>query len=228
MIECKNLTFYYGEKAVLQNFSLTLPDRGVVCLFGPSGCGKTTLFRLLAGLETPAGGTISGLSDKKVGVLFQEDRLLGHLTARQNIALVLSERHSDLPDRILAQMQLEQEKEQYPEHLSGGMRRRVAIGRALAYHGDILLMDEPFQGLDRELKQLIINSVLEQYKDRLIVMITHDAAEAVRMADTVYQVKGTPLELVKEFSFSVPPYQRDGVLLFEYQKNFSESSQKIV
>ena len=65
MIECKNLTFYYGEKAVLQNFSLTLPDRGVVCLFGPSGCGKTTLFRLLAGLETPAGGTISGLSDKK-------------------------------------------------------------------------------------------------------------------------------------------------------------------
>lgn len=224
MIECKNLALRYGEKTVLADFSLTLPDSGAVCLLGPSGCGKTTLLRAIAGLEMPESGTVIGLKGKTVGVLFQEDRLLEHLTVRQNIALVLPERHSSVPDEILSRLELAEEGKRYPSGLSGGMRRRVAIGRALAYDADILLVDEPFQGLDRALKNRVMDEILERYRGRLIVMITHDVSEAARMADTVYKVEGLPLRVEAELRFPVPPEQRDESILLEYHKSFAESS----
>lgn len=226
MIECKNLVLRYGEKTVLDRFSLTLPETGVVCLLGPSGCGKTTLLRVLAGLEQPESGEINGLNGKRIGVLFQEDRLLEHLTARQNIALVLPDRDSPLPDRILEELGMAGEGDRYPADLSGGMRRRVAIGRALAYDGDLLLMDEPFQGLDLALKCRIIELIQARYKNRLIVMITHDPYEAARMADVAFQAEGLPLYLRSEFRFPVPPEKRNEILLAEYQSGFAESSQE--
>lgn len=216
MIECKNLTLHFDDKLVLSNLSLNMPESGVVCFTGPSGCGKTTLLRVLAGLQKPENGTVTGLEGKRCGVLFQENRLLEHLTVEQNTGLVLSDSQTELPMEILKRLQMEEEAKTYPSELSGGMRRRVAIGRALAYDGDVLMMDEPFQGIDLKLKRIAMLEILKQYENRLVIMITHDRSEAAWMADEVYLMDGPPLRVEATEKFDMPAGERDIETLAEY------------
>jgi len=132
--------------------------------------------RLLAGLLMPLEGTITGLSDKRISMVFQEDRLLPWCTALANVAAV-----SDLEaaKHWLAQMELEAEMMKYPAELSGGMQRRVAIARACAFGGDILLLDEPFKGLDEGLAGRVMERVFAAAP--LTVLVTHDGALAERL-----------------------------------------------
>lgn len=146
MIRIDGLSFSYGNKAVFSNLSLELPG-GVCCLEGVSGRGKTTLLRLIAGRLKPSAGIISGVPER-VSFLFQEDRLLPWLTAEDNVAAVLPGDRADEAGRWLTAVELGQALRALPEHLSGGQRRRVALARALAFGGDLLLLDEPFEGLD--------------------------------------------------------------------------------
>ena len=124
-----NVSFAYGDKVILDHFSLELPDEGITALAGPSGCGKTTLLRLLARLETAQGGTIDAPAD--TALLFQEDRLLPGLTAAGQIGVVLPKEESSMP--WLEAVGLADASMLLPEELSGGMRRRVALARCLAY-----------------------------------------------------------------------------------------------
>ena len=149
-IECRNLTKSYDGKVVLNQWNATIPDQGITAVMGPSGIGKTTLFRLLCGLEKADSGEIEGLDGKRLSVVFQELQRLG------------------ISDAAL----------QYPEELSGGMKRRAAIGRALCYDGDIFLLDEPFQGLDDSTKQNVMDIFLELRGHKCILLITHDQREA--------------------------------------------------
>lgn len=166
----KNVSFAYGATKVLDSVTWCLPDQGVVCLWGASGCGKTTVLRLLAGLEKPDGGEVSGVG--RVAMVFQEDRLLPWRTALENVTLTGAE---ETPARVLLTTLglTEEEMEAYPVHLSGGQQRRVALARALAAESDILLLDEPFNGLDEGTWQDVVPLIMRAAETRPVVLVTH-------------------------------------------------------
>lgn len=169
----------YDGRAVLQDLSMTLEKGQCYCLMAPSGAGKTTLFRLLMGLETADRGRITGIAPGDIAVMFQEDRLLMHLSPVQNVLPVCTEK-PDLQQirknllRILPAECLEQPVRE----LSGGMKRRVALARALYYPGRLILLDEPFTGLDRETKEAVIHYLQIHRNGRTLLMATHDREDA--------------------------------------------------
>ena len=148
MIKLENITLRYGEKLILDRFSLELPGRGFTALSGPSGCGKTTLLRVLAGLAAPECGTVSGIDPARTAFLFQEDRLLPWRTVRQHIADVLPRARRGEVGKWLAFAEMGGEGDACPAGLSGGMARRLALARCAALGGELLLLDEPFAGVD--------------------------------------------------------------------------------
>lgn len=180
------ISFSYGDKTVFRDLTLTLPDSGVTALAGPSGCGKTTLLRLIAGLEKPAGGVIDCPGSASVALMFQEDRLIPHLAARRQIALVRPQGRS--ADAWLEAVGLGGEGNTPPESLSGGMRRRLALARCLAYGEDkaLLLLDEPFTGVDAERIRSLIALIRELNVPTIFT--AHDA-ESLAMADTIIELE---------------------------------------
>ena len=159
MIVVDSLSFAYGDKQLFDGLSLSFG--GVSCITGLSGCGKTTLLRLLAGLEKPQSGTIAGVADR-VSFMFQEDRLLPWSSARENVAAALSADEADNAESWLKKVELEDCLSSYPGNMSGGQTRRVALARALAYRGGVLILDEPFKGFDPELTRRMAGLILSQ------------------------------------------------------------------
>lgn len=191
VIEMKGVRFSYKDRPVLEDFSLTVPKSGVTCLFGPSGCGKTTVFRLALGLETAQGGEVINTANRTVAV-FQENRLLPWKTVMENVTLPLegsgltAEEMSARAENALYSVGLSDEVfSLLPAALSGGMRRRVAIARALAVESDLLLLDEPFSGIDAENRDRIVAELLAYAKKHPILMITHLPEEAELLGATV-------------------------------------------
>ena len=176
-IDLKNISFSYGRKLILKDFNLSVKDGECICLLGASGCGKTTTIRLIAGLETPQSGIID-THEGKISIVFQEDRLLPWATALQNISLPLTDTDKSIAKKMLEQVGLSDCFDLLPEEMSGGMCRRVAIARSLAFGGDILLLDEPFNGIDAENKRSLAKLILELFCDKTIILITHIAEDA--------------------------------------------------
>lgn len=194
MIQVKNLFLSYGDKAVLQDFSLDIPKGGVIGFTGPSGCGKTTLLRVLAGLARPSAGEVLGLMPEQTAFLFQENRLLPWRTAEQHITDVLPRDRRGEADRWLALAELEGENKTLPDALSGGMARRLAVARCAALGGSVLLLDEPFAGVDPERAV----RMLERLKElgMTIVLVSHEEP-VLALCDKVYAFGGPPLKLLK-------------------------------
>ena len=190
VICCKSLTVSFGDKAVLDRFSLNIPDSGVTALTGPSGCGKTTLLRVLAGLEKPRGGSVEGVTPRETAILFQDDRLLPWRTVEQHLADVLSREQRGRVPELLALAELEGEEKSYPAALSGGMGRRLALARCLALPARLYLLDEPFAGVDpaRALR------ILERMRalPAPVLLVSHEPA-VLACADTVIELDGPPL-----------------------------------
>ena len=187
MIQIEGLSLAYGDKRVLEDFSLSLPDRGVTALSGPSGCGKTTLLRVLAGLQRPDAGCLTGLDPARTVLLFQENRLLPWFSALKNVAFVING-DEEKARRALSWLELSDAADKLPDELSGGMQRRVAVARALAYGGDVLLLDEPNAGLDESLAERMMSRILEQWSGRLVMLITHDSSLVEKFADYRYDL----------------------------------------
>lgn len=192
MILCKDLTLSFGDRAVLDRFSLNIPDRGVTALTGPSGCGKTTLLRVLAGLERPQSGSIEGIAPRETAILFQDDRLLPWRTVEQHLTDVLPrERRGEAPC-LLALAELEGEEASLPAALSGGMGRRLALARCLALPAKLYLLDEPFAGVDlpRALR------ILERLRalPAPVLLVSHEPS-LLAAADAVIELDGPPLRL---------------------------------
>ncbi len=182
MIVFSSVTAGYPGKTVLQNLSFSLPEKGAVALMAPSGFGKTTLLRVLAGLIKPETGQVCGLEGKKIAFLFQEDRLLPWLTAEKNVSIV--------SDAEKARFWLEAmeigDASLFPHEMSGGMQRRVALARAMAFGGDVLLLDEPFKGLDEALRGRVAASIKGKFP--LTVLSVHDQEEAALMGASVLRL----------------------------------------
>ena len=190
MIQISNLTLAYGDKLVLDRFSLTLPDTGVTVLSGPSGCGKTTLMRCIAGLEKPQCGTISGIAPSETAFLFQEDRLFPWRTVEQHLTDVLPKPRRGEAGRWLALAGLKAEKTALPAALSGGMKRRLALVRALALGGKLYLLDEPFTGVDGDRIRALMAALKELGTP--VVLSSHEGL--VRsLANQVIDLNGPPL-----------------------------------
>ncbi len=205
-VTIKDLSKSFGPNVVFKDFSLRMPDQGCICLFGPSGSGKTTLLNLIAGSVLPDTGSVS-LPSGNVSVVFQEDRLLPWADALHNVQLVLEK---SLPSKkaqekalyFLKEVFLEDTADKYPAELSGGMRRRVALARALAFGGSVLLLDEPFSGLDAQIKEALFLKFSQIKKEKLIVLVTHYPEEAVRLADTIHILGGPPVCIEKTIPVS--------------------------
>lgn len=187
----KNVRFSYGKAAVCADLSWTLPETGAVCLWGPSGCGKTTLLRLLAGLEHPEHGTVVLPGAGRVAVVFQEDRLLPWMTALENVMLPGADRAR--AEEMLRALGLEAELHRLPTELSGGQQRRVAIARALAAEADLLLLDEPFNGLDEASWRLAAPLVLARAREIPVVLVTHVPQHAAALEANILKLEQTPL-----------------------------------
>lgn len=188
MIEFNNISIAFDNKTVFNNFSLALPNKGVICLFGPSGCGKTTLLNLIAGLLKPQKGSLKGTEHKTVSYVFQSPRLLPWQNVADNIRLVKNCGDEKLAE-LLKIIDMPDEANAMPDELSGGMKQRVSIARALNYDGDILLLDEPMNGLDAELASQLWKYILQQYKEKLIIFITHNRIEAEKYADRIIELQ---------------------------------------
>lgn len=173
-IQLNNLCKAYGDKVIFENYNRTLDFNGILIIQGKSGLGKTTLMRLITGLERADKGEILK-SAEKISFMFQEDRLIPFVTVLKNLTAVCSEKKAM---KYLSLVGLEDEKDNSPTALSGGMRRRVALARALCFDSDLVILDEPFKGLDEKLKAEICEIIKEESKNREFIIISHDSEDA--------------------------------------------------
>jgi NitT/TauT family transport system ATP-binding protein len=197
---------------IIDRVSFTVDAGDFVCLLGPNGCGKTTLLRIIGGLESPTRGRVllggepvtgSARHDRKVAMVFQEDRLLPWLTVQDNVELVLKplgldrSARRDVAGRYLRLAGLAGFEEYYPGRVSGGMRQRAAIARALAVEPDVLLMDEPFGALDAQNRRIMQKEVRRIWREtgRTIVFVTHSIEEAVEIGTTLVMLSARPARI---------------------------------
>ncbi|MDD4082108.1 MAG: ATP-binding cassette domain-containing protein [Sphaerochaetaceae bacterium] len=169
----------FQDKKVFSNFSGKIVSGITNCFFGPSGSGKTTLIRILLNLDTVDDGKILNIDQLKKSVVFQEDRLCENLSSLINVKMVMDSNVDNfLATQLLIELGLEENINQKVAELSGGMKRRVAIARALASEYDLLILDEPFKGLDNKTREETIKIVKRQSLGKTVVLVTHDLKEA--------------------------------------------------
>jgi NitT/TauT family transport system ATP-binding protein len=190
MITFASVTKAFGPLVVLRDLSLTLAPATVTAVLGANGSGKTTLGRLLLGLDTPTSGTITGLAGLRGAAVFQDNRLAAHLTAVSNVRLVLprSATRAFVDDSLEAVGLTGPSLAKPVRDLSGGQRRRVAIVRGVLAPSDVLVLDEPFTGLDTDAKALTLAWVRDRLDGRTTLLITHDPAEAAFFDATVVRL----------------------------------------
>lgn len=203
-LEINNITVGYDGVAIVKDISLTLKNGEIGCLLGPSGCGKSTLLRAIAGFEplisgeiTMEGNTFSSQSftlapeQRQIGMVFQDLALFPHLNIEENIAFGLrgwpSAKTHERVDQLLELVGLSDMKKRYPHSLSGGQQQRIALARAIAPKPKLLLLDEPFSGLDAVLREVLVPEVREiLLKEKIsALLVTHDQMESFVMADKV-------------------------------------------
>ena len=202
-LQVQSLSCQFGGREVVAELDLQVEAGQVMCLLGPSGCGKSTSLRMIAGVETPASGRILidgaevfGMSTnlppegRGVGLMFQDFALFPHLTVAKNVGFGLSGDRAAKAlrvDELLEKVNLSGFQNKHPHELSGGEQQRVALARALAPRPKVMLMDEPFSGLDNRLRDGIRDATLEVLKAEgaAVLLVTHEPDEAMRMADEI-------------------------------------------
>jgi len=203
-LEIKGLGKKYDKHIIFRDFNITFKDNVINCILGASGCGKTTLLNIISGLDKYDQGEILGVENTTFSYIFQEPRLLDWYTVEENMWYVMGGMDRDAAllriSRYLDVTGLTKFKTYYPGQLSGGMKQRLSIARAFAYPGKVLLMDEPFKGLDIRLKRELTDEFIRLWKEdkRTVLFVTHEPEEALMMADNIHIIGGEPcMELYK-------------------------------
>lgn len=221
-MKISNLVFSYRDKPIFKDFCLDISTGQVTSVMGSSGGGKTTLLNCISGQLNYQGDIFYGqnsdkkLEDIKISYIFQQPRLIPSLSVEDNIKFVLSGRDKSFAkektDEMIKKLCLEDCRNSYPSHISGGQASRTAIARALAIDSDILLMDEPFKGLDIKLKNYILGLLKPLISDKTVIFVTHDVEEALAMADRVVVLSrqdGETVKIVEDLAINESKEDRD-------------------
>ncbi|WP_370282410.1 ABC transporter ATP-binding protein [Pseudooceanicola sp.] len=232
-LDIRNLTRRYGGRAVVDDVSLSVMPGQVTCLLGPSGCGKSTTLRMIAGVETQDSGVVlvdgQPISDgdrnlppeqRQIGLMFQDFALFPHLSVADNVGFGLKGPRAEVRARVeemLARVDLGRFIDAWPHELSGGEQQRVALARALAPRPRIMLMDEPFSGLDNRLRDGIRDETLDVLKEAgtAVLLVTHEPEEAMRMADEIALMRdGRIVQMGAPYNIYNAPVDREAVAFF--------------
>ena len=189
MLKITNLTFAYDRKNIFENLSLHLEKGEIIAVMGPSGYGKTTLLGLVSGLLKPQKGEVENTVEK-IAYVFQEPRLFPWLTVKENLLAVMNEKDKNAEKTViecLSFVGLSDALDKYPAELSGGMKSRVSLARALSYGGDLFLLDEPFAALDEDLRRELLQKIKEYLKtcNASAILVTHNKEDAENLADRI-------------------------------------------
>lgn len=200
-----------SEHIALENLRFSVPERQFVCLVGPSGCGKSTLVHIVNGLDRNLDGTVrldGRVTTAGIGTMFQTPRLMPWMSVLDNVMLVMD---GDPTDReramdLLAAMELAEVMHAYPNRLSGGMQRRVALARAFAIRPRVLLLDEPFVSLDAPVANRLRSMLIELWQEHAttVLFVTHDLREALALSDRVVFLSAAPGRMVLDFRNPLP------------------------
>jgi ABC-type nitrate/sulfonate/bicarbonate transport system ATPase subunit len=195
-----------GRLDVLRDLAFTLPAGSVGALVGPSGCGKTTLLRIITGLDSDFAGTVRLPDHGKLGMVFQEPRLLPWRTVEQNVRLGAPEATDPDLDTLFAALGLSAHRHHFPGELSLGQARRVALARAFAVKPDLLVLDEPFVSLDAALAAHLREELAALVTSRRVttVLVTHDIDEAIGLADRLFLLSASPAHVIAELPIGRP------------------------
>ena len=201
---------YPGGIVALESVSLSVPDGQFVSLIGPSGCGKSTLLAMLAGLDAPTTGTVA--VSGRIGMVFQEPALFAWRNIRDNVAFGLQmqgvgkRERGDRADAALKLVHLSRFAGSFPHELSGGMRQRAAIARALVTDPDVLLMDEPFGALDAQTRSLLQSELLAVWEAtrKTVVFVTHGMDEALTLSDRIVLLSARPGRIIADLPIDAP------------------------
>jgi NitT/TauT family transport system ATP-binding protein len=198
----------FGNLKVIDEWDIELKEGEKVVLVGPSGCGKTTFFRIISGLEKATSGEVNVFA-QKVGYVFQEPRLFPWRTVFDNLRIIRDD--EDKIEEVIKMMSLAGFEQLIPSKLSGGMKQRVNLARALLIEPDFLILDEPFSSLDLKIKLAImkdIEKLWSKYKFSLL-MVTHDLKEAIFLADKVVILSSRPSKILQTFDINLEINERD-------------------
>ena len=182
-MKINNLTKRFGSKAIFENASIEFEENKINYILGESGSGKTTLLRIISGLDKSFKGEISP-QYTKISCVFQEPRLFPNLTVAENIKITAKSSPYTVDD-LLKIFELEGEADALPASLSGGMKMRVSLARALYYNGDLFLMDEPFGALNDELRERVLPEIFKRLEGKTVIIVSHNVEEAKRFASNI-------------------------------------------
>jgi NitT/TauT family transport system ATP-binding protein len=201
-----------GCLEVLGELSITLAAGEFAALVGPSGCGKTTLLRIIIGLDRDFEGSIQLPADGKLGVVFQEPRLLPWRTVEDNVRLAAPKASDATLDGLFATLGLAEHRRHFPAELSLGLARRVALARAFAVEPQLLVLDEPFVSLDAALALRLRAELAELVGRRPVItlLVTHSIEEAIALADRIFLLSDSPARILAEIPISIPRSARTG------------------
>lgn len=214
-ITLENINKNFGAQSVFDGLSVSFEDEKITCVLGASGTGKTTLLRVLCGLEDCSGDITP--KDFDVSYIFQNTRLIPQITVYENLDLVLRSKIKDKKERkkriaeMLSEVELLRAADKLPTELSGGEAQRISMARAFLYPAEVLLLDEPFKGLDIALKNRLLTVFRKLFaaSPRTTVFVTHDAYEALLLADRIIVLSGSPARIVFDRTVDVPADLRD-------------------
>ncbi len=201
----------------IRDLKLEVRPQSMTVLMGPSGCGKTTLLRIIAGLDDRFTGTVHVPDDARIGVMFQEPRLLPWRTVRQNIQIVAEDLSSAEIESLASSVGIADMLPRFPQELSLGLARRVALARAFAPRPDLLLLDEPFVSLDERTAERLRHLLLEVWSARptTAILVTHNAREAILLAGQLVLLAPRPTRVVAVVPIDIPQSERDATVVEE-------------
>lgn len=197
MYRIEGVSKSYVDLKVLDIISVEFAAGKTTCLLGPSGCGKTTVLKILAGIEVADSGTVEGFSGEDISFVFQEDRFIPWRTVAENLEFVLgkaAEGKENGIDQLLERVGLLKYRDYYPKKLSGGIRKRIGILRALIYSSSIMLMDEPLSSVDAANKKVMMDLIKEvaASENRTCIFVTHDIDEAIELSNRIVILSDKP------------------------------------
>ncbi|MDD7795834.1 ABC transporter ATP-binding protein [Clostridium sp. 'White wine YQ'] len=206
----ENVIKEFGDLRVLDDISIKFQEEKITCILGPSGCGKSTLLNIISGIDKDYQGNVVGFDEKEISFVFQEDRLIPWLKTKDNIEIVLKKKYKieerkELIYKYTSMMGIDKYLNFYPNELSGGMKQRVSLARALSYGGEIIIMDEPFKTIDVKNKNKLIKDfkTIQNEEKKTVIFVTHDIDECLELGDEIYILTDKPTKIKRKVNSNI-------------------------